>query len=98
MYRQINTLVLDAKFETINYYAIPKEMRKLDKEIEMLMDKSDMLPLSEYIKRDDYEVWYMVILTSVSTGCAFCFIVLRCYSRNTEEITKCKCHHTARVS
>ncbi len=51
MYRQTNTLVLGAKFETIDYYAIPEEMKKLDKEVEMLMDKIDALSLSEYIKQ-----------------------------------------------
>jgi len=50
-YRQTNTLVLGAKFETIDYYKIPEEMKNLDSEIKTLMDMMNSLSLSEYIKR-----------------------------------------------
>ena len=49
-YRESNTLVLGAKFETIDYQRIPQEMFFLDKDIKALMDVYDQLTLSEYIK------------------------------------------------
>ena len=50
-YRETNTLVLGAKFETIDYFKIPEEMKNLDMEIKEFMDSSDSLPISEYIER-----------------------------------------------
>ena len=50
-YRESNTLVLGAKFETIDYRKIPEEMYFLDKEIKNLMDEYEELPLSKYVER-----------------------------------------------
>ena len=50
MFRQTNTLVLGAKFETIDFHEIPLEMKNLDNEIKNFIDSSDQLSLSEYIK------------------------------------------------
>lgn len=50
LYRQSNTLVLGAKFETIDFRDIPNEMRSLDKDIEKLMDQFNSLPYSQYIE------------------------------------------------
>ena len=50
-YRESNTLVLGAKFETVDYQKIPEEMYFLDKDIKKLMDECDGLSLSEYIER-----------------------------------------------
>lgn len=50
-YRESNTLVLGAKFETIDYRKIPEEMYFLDKEIKTLMDEYEELPLSKYVER-----------------------------------------------
>lgn len=50
-YRESNTLVLGAKFETIDYRKIPEEMYFLDKEIKILMDEYEELPLSKYVER-----------------------------------------------
>lgn len=50
-YRETNTLVLGARFETIDYRKIPEEMYFLDKEIKDLMDKYEDMPLSEYVER-----------------------------------------------
>ena len=50
-FRETNTLVLGAKFETIDYFEIPQEMKNLDKEIQKFMDNSAELSISEYIKR-----------------------------------------------
>lgn len=49
-YRESNTLVLGAKFETVDYQKIPEEMYFLDKDIKILMDTYDKMPLSTYIK------------------------------------------------
>ncbi len=50
IYRQSNTLVLGAKFETVDYKKIPEMMYYLDKEIEMLLDECEKLSYSEYVK------------------------------------------------
>ena len=50
-YRESNTLVIGAKFETIDYRKIPEEMYFLDKEIKILMDEYKEIPLSKYIER-----------------------------------------------
>lgn len=50
-YRESNTLVLGAKFETIDFQHIPVEMFYLDKEIKSLMDSYDRITISEYIER-----------------------------------------------
>lgn len=49
-YRESNTLVLGAKFETIDYHDIPREMRQLDKEIQYILRDIETLEYSEYIK------------------------------------------------
>ena len=51
LFRSSNTLVLGAKFETIDYRDIPKEMKNLDHEVEAFMDLADTLSKSAYIKR-----------------------------------------------
>lgn len=50
MFRQSNTLVLGAKFETIDYGDIQKEMFFLDKDISALLVGAEDLSLSDYIK------------------------------------------------
>ena len=50
-YRESNTLVLGAKFETIDYQKIPEEMFFLDKEIKELMAVYDQLTLSQYVEK-----------------------------------------------
>lgn len=49
-FRQSNTLVLGAKFETIPYHLIPTEMLKIDDTVKSLINNKDTLSLSEYIK------------------------------------------------
>lgn len=50
-YRETNTLVLGAKFETIDYRKIPEEMYYLDKEIKQFMDEYDKLSLSSFVEQ-----------------------------------------------
>lgn len=50
MYRQSNTLVLGAKFETIDYHDIQREMYLLDKEVQDLLACTEKLSSSEYIE------------------------------------------------
>lgn len=51
LFRDTNTLVLGAKFETIDCLRIPDEMRRLDKDVEALIDKIDQLSYGEYIEQ-----------------------------------------------
>ncbi|MEG2268677.1 MAG: ImmA/IrrE family metallo-endopeptidase, partial [Acinetobacter sp.] len=51
MFRQSNTLVLGAKFETIDYGDIQREMHFLDKDINTLLVDAGSLAQSDYIKR-----------------------------------------------
>lgn len=51
LYRETNTLVLGAKFETIDYFDIPQEMKNLDMEIKEFMENADTLSISKYIER-----------------------------------------------
>ena len=48
--RQNNTLVMGAKFETIDYRNIAKELDKLEIEIKKLSEAKDNIPISEFIK------------------------------------------------
>ncbi len=50
MYRQSNTLVLGAKFETVDYRKIPEMMYFLDKDIAALMSKYDGMSYSDYVE------------------------------------------------
>ena len=50
MYRQSNTLVLGAKFETVDYHDIQWEMLLLDKDIQALLAQADTLKNSEYVE------------------------------------------------
>lgn len=50
-YRESNTLVLGAKFETIDYQRIPEEMFYLDKEIKQFMDQYTQLSLSAFVEQ-----------------------------------------------
>ena len=50
MYRQSNTLVLGAKFETVDYRDIQRDMYELDKDIQQLLAEADGMPNSEYIE------------------------------------------------
>lgn len=50
MYRQSNTLVLGAKFETVDYRSIQVRMFELDKDIQTLLTQNDKLLNSEYIE------------------------------------------------
>ena len=50
-YRESNTLVLGAKFETIDYRKIPEEMHFLDKDIKELMAEFEGMPLSKFVER-----------------------------------------------
>lgn len=49
-YRECNTLVLGAKFETIDYKKIPEEMYFLDKDICGFLRTGNQMPISEYIE------------------------------------------------
>jgi len=49
-YRETDTLVLGAKFETLDYRKIPEEMHYLDKEIESFLKEGDNLSISEYVE------------------------------------------------
>lgn len=49
-FRQNDTLVLGAKFETVTYTNIVPELLKLNPELTALYENRSMLPLSEYIK------------------------------------------------
>lgn len=49
-YRETNTLVIGAKFETVDYWEIPSHMMDLDKEIQAVMQKKDLLSNSKYIE------------------------------------------------
>ena len=48
--RQLNAMVLGAKFETVDYQDIYPELIKLDTEVKECFANKDTLPLSEYIK------------------------------------------------
>ena len=48
-YRDNNTLVIGAKFETVDCWDIYEEMAELDNEIQSLINKTDELTISEYI-------------------------------------------------
>jgi Zn-dependent peptidase ImmA (M78 family)/fido (protein-threonine AMPylation protein) len=48
--RQNNTLVLGAKFETIDYHDIIDELNKLDNEIKNIYKKCNEIPTSDFIK------------------------------------------------
>lgn len=50
IYRQSNTLVLGAKFETVDYHDIQREMYLLDKDVQDLLARADNLSNSEYIE------------------------------------------------
>ena len=43
--------MIGAKFETIDFFDIPQEMKNLDMEIKDLMDNYESLPISTYIER-----------------------------------------------
>ena len=48
--RQNNTLVLGAKFETVEYHDILPELAKLDKEVKDYYSLRHEIPMSEYVK------------------------------------------------
>lgn len=48
--RQNNTLVLGAKFETVDYHEIFNELAKVDSEVRDFFSKKSIIPMSEYIK------------------------------------------------
>lgn len=48
--RQNNTLVLGAKFETVDYREIFNELAKVDAEVKESFSKKNELPMSEYVK------------------------------------------------
>lgn len=50
MTRQNNTLVLGAKFETVDYNDILKELAKVDEEVKEYYAKRHDIPMSEYVK------------------------------------------------
>ena len=50
-YRETNTLVLGAKFETVDYRKIPEEIYYLDKDISAFMKESENMSISEYIEQ-----------------------------------------------
>lgn len=49
-YRESNTLVLGAKFETIEYQDIPLSMMELDKDIQKILEKLETLEYSKYVE------------------------------------------------
>ncbi|MBO5535261.1 MAG: Fic family protein [Clostridia bacterium] len=48
--RQNNTLVLGAKFETVDYHDIFTELAKVDAEVKDYFNRKSAIPMSEYIK------------------------------------------------
>lgn len=50
LYRQINTLVIGAKFETADYSAISEKMFYLDKDVEKLVKNCNKLSYSDYVE------------------------------------------------
>lgn len=48
--RQNNTLVLGAKFETVDYHEIFNELAKVDAEVKEFFSKKTKIPISEYLK------------------------------------------------
>ena len=48
--RQNNTLVLGAKFETVDYHDIFSELAKVDTEVKDFFSKRGKIPMSDYIK------------------------------------------------
>ena len=48
--RQNNTLVLGAKFETVDYHEIFNELAKVDAEVKDFFSRKNDIPMSEYIK------------------------------------------------
>lgn len=50
-FRQANTLVMGAKFDTIPYQLIYKELIKIDEKVKDLADNKKSFSLSEYIKK-----------------------------------------------
>lgn len=50
-FRKNNTLVLGAKFNTLDYSKIPNEFIKIDKEVQYLENSKDKISTSEYIKK-----------------------------------------------
>lgn len=48
--RQLNTLVVGAKFETADYYDIFSELAKVDAEVKDFFSRRQDIPLSEYVK------------------------------------------------
>ncbi len=49
-FRDSNTLVLGAKFETADYFDIPQKMQSVNTKIEELYQIVDSIPISEFIK------------------------------------------------
>jgi len=49
-YRESNTLVLGAKFETIDYHDIPLNMMEIDKKIQMVLENTETLEYSKYVE------------------------------------------------
>lgn len=50
LYRDTNTLVLGAKFETVDCFRIAEEMKLIDQDVEALTNSIDQLSFSEYIE------------------------------------------------
>jgi len=48
--RQNNTLVIGAKFDTVDYHDIFTELGKVDEEVKDSFSKRDEMPMSEYVK------------------------------------------------
>ena len=48
--RQSNTLVLGAKFETVDYHDILPELGRLDEEVKDFYSRRHKMPMSEYVK------------------------------------------------
>jgi Zn-dependent peptidase ImmA (M78 family)/fido (protein-threonine AMPylation protein) len=48
--RQNNTLVLGAKFETVDYHDIFNELAKVDNDIKIFYEKRSEMPISEFVK------------------------------------------------
>lgn len=67
-YRESNTLVLGAKFETVDYRDIPSRMYSLSSEVDELLKNESAYTLSEYIKRAIHIHYKMTVIHAFRDG------------------------------
>ena len=67
-YRESNTLVLGAKFETVDYRDIPSRMYSLSSDVDELLKNESAYTLSEYIKRAIHIHYKMTVIHAFRDG------------------------------